>query len=97
MTQTPNSPSELLELNQHPVPEPEKKHTPKGVVDWLIEESGFQPSDMCELTKRCVHLLYNFHCNVVQNQLEEGDTENLPMWISDTQKLETVLHLLKDI
>ena len=77
--------------------EPEKKHTPKGVVDWLIEESGFQPSDMCELTKRCVHLLYNFHCNVVQNQLEEGDTDNLPMWISDTQKLETVLHLLKDI
>ena len=97
LTQTPNTPSELLELNQNPVPTPEKTHTPKGVVDWLIEESGFQPSDMCELTKRLVYMLHNFHTHVVEKQLEEGDTDNLPMWICDTQKLETCLHLLKEI
>ena len=98
LTQTPNSPQELVELNNNPVPTPEMKFTPESIMNWLMDESNLTPKDMIELSKRMNHLLLNFHRNVMDEKLKEGeDIQAIQFWVEDTQKLETICYLQKDL
>jgi hypothetical protein len=87
-----------MELNTNPVPTPELKFTPESIMNWLMDESNLLPSDMIELSKRMNHLILHFHRSVVKEKMDEGEEiENLSMWIEDTQKLETICYLQKDL
>ena len=93
---TPNSPSELLQLNQNQVFC--EGLTPTEVVEKLCHHSEMEPTDLIQLMKGLTLKIYNFHRNVSNKVVEDGklDSETL-FWVEDTQKLHTILTLMKDL
>ena len=96
MTMTPNSPSELVQLNQNQVFG--EGLTPQEVVEKLCHHSEFQPTALIQLMKGLTLKIYNFHRNVTNKMVEDGemDSEHL-FWVEDTQKLHTILTLMKNL
>ena len=98
MTQTPNSPSELFELNAKQVFA--EGLTNVEVVEQLCHHSNLQPTDIVEVTKLLVDKLLNFHQNATAATFTENNN-SLPadqmFWLQDTTKLQVVQQLMRNI
>ena len=108
MTQTPNSPAELLlqqiqlegkeeQANRNPV----RGLTPQQIVDFICSESSdLQPTQVIELSGILLQNLLNFHMNACAKVLEDNDG-NLPshemFWLSDSMKLDQCVTLIKQV
>lgn len=98
MTTTPNTPQELLELNQKQVFA--EGLTNVELVERICHHSNLQPTDVVEVTKLLVDKLLTFHQNVTAEVFTENDN-SLPadkmFWLQDVTKLQVVKSLLRNI
>ena len=87
---TINTPSELLNQN----------NTPVDPVQHIIDEHVTKQltcEQVMKLTMECVNLLGNFHQNVGEKYIREGEVERGVTWMKDEQKLHTVWDILNNI
>jgi len=78
-TSTPNTPQELVELNNQPTPPSVSR------LDSLVE--NLDMTDTYELTLKLIQNLGMFHQSVIDTLKEEGDVERLVVWSQDEQTL----------
>ena len=99
MTQTtPQTPQELLELNQKEVFA--KGLTNVELVEKVCHHSDLKPTDIVEITKLLVDKLLMFHENVtvdIANDNNEAVPAHELFWVQDITRLQTVKFLMKNI
>ena len=86
MTTTPNSPQELFNLNE--LSDLER-------VQNVMSTVGYD--DTLTTVKWLVTNLRDFHVERVQQFVTDGNCEQLPGWVTDLSRLNTVLNVLDDI
>ncbi len=88
MTTTPNTVSELLELNQGDT-------NPHQQLFSLLEE--LSPTETINLTRQLLHNLTRFHWSVVSD-IQDGDCEEpLNPWLHDSVVLSQVQQLFDNL
>ena len=106
MTQTPNSPAELLlqqlQLEGQENQEPTLKGLdPEELCEVLTsQEFGLKPTEMLELIQHLSQKLLNFHANV-SAKLMDDNNDQFPgdslFWLRDLTKLDIIVTLMKEI
>ena len=96
MTFTPNSPSELLAMQQ----EKQEPLTNTELVEKLCHHSDLQPTDLVEVFQLLAQKLLNFHSNVAAHELEENEGK-MPsdklFWVMDATKMQVIVNIAKSL
>ena len=95
MTFTPNSPAELLAMNEKQEP-----LTNVELVEQLCHHSDLQPTDLVEVFQLLAHKLLNFHSNVAAHEATENNN-SLPagklFWVVDATKMRIICDIAKGL
>ena len=89
MTMTPNSPQELLNLNN---PEP----TPPSVDEVMELISEMTPHDGMDIVLKCLEVLRNIHTNTGMDKMKEGEKNGF-IWLKDGITIHNCIQLLENI
>ncbi len=90
MTMTPNSPQELIDMNNS---EPTKV-TLDDIAE-LMSHVGYD--DTLTTVKWLLTNLKDFHHERVLEFMSEGECDKIPSWVQDETRLNTILDILSDI
>ena len=95
MTFTPNSPAELLAMNEKQEP-----LTNVELVEQLCHHSDLEPTDLVEVFQLLAQKLLNFHSNVAAHELKENEG-SLPsdklFWAIDATKMQIIVNIAKGL
>jgi len=86
---TINTPQELVELNNQPVPPSVSR------LDSLIEDLSLE--ETYDLVGSLIQRLGNFHQSTIEQIKEEGDCDRLVVWSQDEQTLHHCHDMIRQV
>jgi hypothetical protein len=96
MSDTPNSPLDLVSRQTQPNPE-EHTHVFFDRVGELMDEICPCPCEVQQVAERLVYFLHGYHSNMLNSEGSEMSEWARATWKADRKRLKKALSLIRDV